>query len=203
MNKKEERDNFWISVGPESGYLGTIAEETARKNDGGISPDGARLGWKNACDDSERHIGEEVLKNPCDYNCPPFCFGDAGTEECSCPPTNYHKAAQDDTTNTTCACGEDCNCGAPCDCNAAPCACGEDCHCAPNAENTTCAPNKDCDCPPRQDNSASGGVRVGYTPIFGADCDCSTLPLPGFLPVEEGTKIPVADIGPERQNTQE
>ncbi len=45
MSKKEERDNFWISVGPESGYLGTIAEETARKNDGGISPDGERLGW--------------------------------------------------------------------------------------------------------------------------------------------------------------
>ncbi len=174
MNKKEERDNFWISVGPESGYLGTIAEETARKNDGGISPDGERLGWKNACDDSERHIGEEVLKNPCDYNCPPFCFGAANPEECSCPPTNYHKAvAQDTARDTTCACGEDCNCG------------------------------EDCDCQPRQDNSASGGVQVGYTPIFGADCDCSTLPLPGFLPVEEGTKIPVADIGPERQNTQE
>ncbi len=140
MNKKEERDNFWISVGPESGYLGTIAEETARKNDDGISPDGARLGWKNACDDRERHIGEELLKNSCDYNCPPFCFGAADPEECSCPPTNYHKAAQDNATNTTCAPHKDCDCpprqdnsasggvrvgytpifGADCDCSTLP-----------------------------------------------------------------------------------
>lgn len=136
MNKKKERDNFWINVGPESGYLGTIAEETARKNDGGISPDGKRLGWTNACDSTEketpapRQIEEEPRKTV--YPC----------------------------CDTTCKCDRFI-----------------------------------------QDNSASGGVTLGYVPIFGANCDCSTLPLPGMVPLDPFDSIPPADFGPEWQNT--
>ncbi len=162
MSKKEERDNFWISVGPESGYLGTIAEETARKNDGGISPDGKRLGWHNACD---------------------------------CPPTHYQPEGKGN-----CDCGDDCNCTNV----------RKDCDCTDTHQNAKHAHkdrdcDKGCDCAPQdacnyctggvltQDNALEyGGAQVGYIPMFGADCDCGILPLPGMIPAE--------DIGPERQN---
>ncbi len=231
MSKKEERDNFWISVGPESGYLGTIAEETARKNDGGISPDGERLGWKNACDDSDRHIGEEVLENPCDYNCPPFCFGDApANTNATKQPDSVHNDTLTEQENPNdfatrypygdpCDCGKDCNCGdsKDCGCGSKGGMDGNDAHASSHtgSHNKTNAAQHmgtgKLDCEERsdcmafsQDCSASGGVTVGYTPIFGANCDCGILPLPGLMPIEEATRaMPRADVGPEHQNTQE
>ncbi len=57
--KEQERANFWIDVGPASGYIGTIAEETARKN-GDISPDGHRFHWEGGEDGGEdARIAEE------------------------------------------------------------------------------------------------------------------------------------------------
>ncbi len=297
MNKKEERDNFWISVGPESGYLGTIAEETARKNDGGISPDGERLGWKNACDDTDRRVGEQVLENPNDYNCPPFHFGDASAHNsetmrsgdgCNCgydrdfsdgvtprelenpddfathypygdpcdsaPRANTPICSRNGIDEHPCDCADDCDCGDDCNCDRSENRnCGDKCDCGNNHSDSSRSGNSkqgNCDCsassakhstqsgaptntkngtnsatqsisgvdsPARraghsnhgtgddftQNNSASGGVTVGYTPIFGADCDCGILPLPGMIPIENMNTIPPADLGPERQNTQE
>ncbi len=104
MSKKEERDNFWISVGPESGYLGTIAEETARKNSGGISPDGERLGWKNVCDYDKQP--NAPTQNSTDYCCPACnCSKADGTEQdegdCNCPRRpEYDCRAHFDTDET-------------------------------------------------------------------------------------------------------
>lgn len=210
MDRKEEREQFWISVGPESGYLGSIAEETARKNSGGISPDGARLGWENAKDndygngvaegwDADDIATEYPYGDPCDAATNGKC-GD-----CNC-----------NSEGITCACADadrkDCPC-APCECD--PCDCGNGSHRAPcECEPCTCDP---CACPPcenevnqtrkgdfyAQDNSASGGVQVGYVPLFGANNDCSTLPLPGMIPIEHSDNVPLPDVGPEWQNTQE
>lgn len=76
MNKKVEREQFWINVGPESGYLGTIAEETARKNDGGISPDGKRLGWQNAADATKDGAKDDTQQRDPDDIATDFPYGD-------------------------------------------------------------------------------------------------------------------------------
>ncbi len=196
MDRKEERENFWISVGPESGYLGTIAEETARKNSGGISPDGARLGWENAKDDD---YGNGVAEGwDADDIATEFPYGDpcdAATNgkcgDCGC-----------NGEDTTCAGGGDCRC-APCECD--PCAC-DPCEC--DTGTRTCPPcerkaNQMRDDFYTQDNSASGGVKVGYVPLCGASTDCTTLPLPGMIPIERCDGVPLPDVGPEWQNTQE
>ncbi len=191
MNKKEERDNFWISVGPESGYLGTIAEETARKNDGGISPDGQRLGWQNTWDDdygngvadgwdADDIATEYPYGDPCDRAENSTC-GDDGKGGCKCgDDCDYGNGRKDG-----------CDCGVGCDCT--PC-CGDD-------ERHTAYPCCEGGEGKPQDSSASGGVTAGYVPIFGADCACNTIPLPGMIPVEQFNAVPPADLGPERQNT--
>ncbi len=189
MDRKTERENFWISVGPESGYLGTIAEETARKNSSGISPDGERLGWNNTNGDYGNGISEgwdaDDIATEFPYGDPCDAATNGMCGDCDC-----------NGQDTTCA-PERCACE-PCKCD--PCEC-EPCEGTPHS----CPP---CDCKATharhaQDNSASGGVQVGYVPLFGANNDCSTLPLPGMIPVEQTDNVPLPDVGPEWQNTQE
>ena len=44
---ENEREDFWLEVGPPSAYFGTDAYDTA-KQDGDASPDGERLGFTGA-----------------------------------------------------------------------------------------------------------------------------------------------------------
>ncbi len=113
MNRTEERDNFWINVGPESGYLGTIAEESARKNDGGISPDGKRLGWENA-NQTKHPDGVPYCHDTSGYDGPPCC------EE---PRTKTGESRTLHTRKSACNDAPDCDCGVDCGCDA-------NCHCA-------------------------------------------------------------------------
>ena len=43
----EEREEFWLELGPAGAYYGTDAYETAQEN-GDASPDGKRLGFEGA-----------------------------------------------------------------------------------------------------------------------------------------------------------
>lgn len=43
----EEREDFWLEIGPASAYYGTDSYETAKEN-GDASPDGKRLGFGGA-----------------------------------------------------------------------------------------------------------------------------------------------------------
>ena len=42
---EEEREDFWLEIGPASAYYGTDAYETAKEN-GDASPDGKALGFE-------------------------------------------------------------------------------------------------------------------------------------------------------------
>lgn len=44
---EEEREDFWLEIGPSSAYYGTDSYETAKEN-GDASPDGKRLGFDGA-----------------------------------------------------------------------------------------------------------------------------------------------------------
>ena len=44
---EQEREDFWLEIGPASAYIGTDAYETAKQN-GDASPDGKRLGFEGA-----------------------------------------------------------------------------------------------------------------------------------------------------------
>ena len=44
---REEREDFWLEIGPASAYYGTDSYETAREN-GDASPDGKARGFEGA-----------------------------------------------------------------------------------------------------------------------------------------------------------
>lgn len=66
----EEREDFWLEVGPRSAYTGLDAYETATKN-GDVSPDGALLGWP----------GAEPGQDPAENMAPPDDLPEDLTEE--------------------------------------------------------------------------------------------------------------------------
>lgn len=44
---EEEREDFWLEIGPAGAYYGTDSYETAKEN-GDASPDGKTLGFEGA-----------------------------------------------------------------------------------------------------------------------------------------------------------
>lgn len=44
---EQDREDFWLEIGPAAAYYGTDAYETAKQN-GDASPDGRRLGFEGA-----------------------------------------------------------------------------------------------------------------------------------------------------------
>ncbi len=160
MNKKEERDNFGISVGPESGYLGTIAEETARKNSGGISPDGERLGWKNA-HDSHNKAPSATNAPGCD------CGTDCDCPPCHCPPCDNTKTPNGDSNQAP-----NCDCPPNGSSNQAPNSdCPPNCNCAPG-----------CTCTPEYNDTKNA---TDYLPIWANSNEGYLEPMPGMIPTPQ------------------